>query len=164
MPIEVSFSGDEQTYEPIPKGNYSAFVNSVVMKKTEAGDQMANVRFVIADGQFTGRSLFSNFVLRDDLKWKLQNLILATGLVQPKSKGSFRLSDDWAEVIGKKLGLKVGEGEFNGELRPEVKGFFRVDGAAQAPAASATPAAGPALAQAAAPPPPSAPQGAVRRL
>lgn len=32
MPLEVSFSGEEQTYEPIPKGSYEAFVNSIVRK------------------------------------------------------------------------------------------------------------------------------------
>ncbi len=168
-PIDVSFSGDEQTYEPIPKGNYEAFVNSIQMKKTQAGEDMLNARFVIADGQFKGRSLFSNFVLREDLKWKLQNLILASGLHTARTAGNVRLSDDCSELVGRKVGLKVADGEYNGEVRPEVRGFFRLDGNA-APAGMPTPTgAAPAPktntgAAPAAPPPPSAPAGATRRL
>ena len=152
MPIEVSFDGSEQAFEPIPKGSYDAHVHSIVPKKTQNDEDMLNVRFVIASGQFQGRSLFGNFVLRDDLKWKLQNLLIATGVVQPRTKSSFVLSDNGAELIGKKLGLKVGEGEFNGELRAEVRSFFATSGVAT-PAATVTPGGVP---------PPPAP--ATRRL
>lgn len=164
MPLEVSFSGEEQTYEPIPKGSYEAFVNSIVMKKTAADEPMANVRFVIADGQFKGRSMFSNFVLREDLKWKLQKLLIAAGLINPRTVGKVQLSDDWSELISRKVGLKVADGEYNGEIRAEVRDIFRIDGATAttAPAAPAAPA--PKAATNAAPPPPSAPAGATRRL
>lgn len=165
-PIDVSFSGEEQTYEPIPKGNYEAFVNSIQMKKTQAGEDMLNARFVIADGQFKGRSLFSNFVLREDLKWKLQNLILASGLHTARTAGNVRLSDDCSELVGKKVGLKVADGEYNGEVRAEVRGFFRIGGDATAPTPSGAASAPKAMTGTApaAPPPPSAPAGATRRL
>ena len=166
-PIDVSFSGEEQTYEPIPKGNYEAFVNSIQMKKTQAGEDMLNARFVIADGQFKGRSLFSNFVLREDLKWKLQNLILASGLHTARTAGNVRLSDDCSELVGKKVGLKVADGEYNGEVRAEVRGFFRIGGdstAAPTPSGAASAPKANAGAAPAAPPPPSAPAGATRRL
>lgn len=163
MPLEVSFSGEEQTYEPIPKGSYEAFVNSIVMKKTAADEQMANVRFVIADGQFKGRSMFSNFVLREDLKWKLQKLLIAAGLINPRTVGKVQLSDDWSELIGRKVGLKVADGEYNGEVRAEVRDIFRTDAASATAPAAPSPAA-PKAATAAAPPPPSAPAGATRRL
>jgi hypothetical protein len=168
MPIEVSFSGDEQTYEPIPKGNYEAFINSIQMKETQAKEPMANARFVIADGQFKGRSLFSNFVLREDLKWKMQNLILASGLHNSRTPGKVTLSDDWSELVGRKVGLKVADGEYNGEVRPEIRGFYRLDGGAVGTAPAMPTPAGAAPAKpatgAAAPPPPSAPAGATRRL
>lgn len=141
MAIEITFSGEEQTYEPIPKGSYEAFVNSVQRKKTQNGDDMFNVRFVIAEGQFKGRSLFSNFVLKEELKWKLQKLLIATGLVQPRTKTSFTLSDEAQELVGRKVGLKVGEAEYNGEMRPEVKDIYAIGGSAPASAPAAVPVA-----------------------
>lgn len=150
MPITVSSTGEEQTFEPIPKGNYEAFVNSIKKKQTSGNDDMLNIRFVIADGQLQGRSLFANFVLTEESKWKLIQLLISTGLMQPKTKQDVTLSDDYAELIGKRCGLKVKDGEYNGEARPEVFGFFRPNAVIQAH--PGTPA--PVVATGAVPPPP----------
>jgi hypothetical protein len=163
MPITISSTGEEQTFEPIPKGNYEAFVNSIKPKETKDHDKMLNIRFVIADGQFQGRSLFSNFVLTPESKWKIIQLLISVGLMAPKTKSDFTLSDEATELIGKRCGIKVthnsdADSPYFG--REEINGFFRpasvMQGAAPAPAPA------PVMATGTIPPPPPAP--ATRRL
>lgn len=155
MAYEVQFDGDERTFEPIPKGNYESFVNSIV-EKGEGPKAYLNVRFVIADGQFKGRSLFSNCSFSAEGVWKLQNLLLACGLAKTGEKTKVQFTNE--QLIGKRIGIRVAEEEYNGELRPAVKNFYALGGASAAGAPAASPATPPA------PPSAPAPSGGVRRL
>jgi hypothetical protein len=149
MKLTVSFDGDERTYEPIPAGKYEAKVNNI----EEKTPTLLNIRFTIEGGQFDKRSLFTNCTLTPEAKWKFQNLLIAAGLWQSNTKGDW--AGDTNDLVGRKVGLSVIEGEYNGNKRPEVKSIFRIGSAPEAaPVASAAPAA-----TGSAPVPPPAPAG-----
>ena len=162
MKLSVGFDGDERTFESVSPGKYAAFVNSIVEKGTPE-KPVLNVRLVIAEGQFQQRSVFTNCVLTPEAKWKLQNLLLAAGLVKQGTKGDW--NGDTNDLIGKKVGVTVIEEEYNGEMRAAVKNFYTLaESATPAPAPVPAPAGGTAPAPQGPPPPPKAPAPAGRRL
>lgn len=53
-------------FDTVPKGWYIVMMDESEMKATKAGGAMLKCRFVIADGQFKGRKLFTQINLRHD--------------------------------------------------------------------------------------------------
>lgn len=154
MTYSVGFSGEEQTFEPIPPANYPAYVNSIEERDGQAGKYL-NVRLIIAEGPFKGRNLFTNCSFSEDAKWKVQNLLIAAGLWENRKPGSVNFTQQ--QLIGKLVGVRVIEGEYNGEKRAEIRNFYRLQntGDSAAPAAPQPPAPSPGAPM---PPPAAGPQ------
>jgi hypothetical protein len=102
-----NFNADdfEDSYDPVPAGEYTVIIASSEWKSSSKGDQMLKVTAEIVDGSFKGRKLFSNLNLNNpnpDAK-KIAQVALAdicrsVGVLHPK---------DSSELHGKPLTAKV---------------------------------------------------------
>ena len=86
--LASSSSGD---FQPIPAGNYLLDVSFSQLKQSRAGAQMLAVTFDVADGDYSRRKIFQNFVIgssnetaRNIALGQLSELCKAAGLAEMK--------------------------------------------------------------------------------
>ena len=141
MSIKVNFSSEEMDsefvkYEPIPTGEYTVSIFNIEEKECgpeskNPGKPYWNVQFKVIDGEFTGRSVFSNVMLFNGALYSLVNLLKATGHVDALKTGIVPAPN---ELIGTKIGAyvkrmrdKYAEDREGSEIpifKNEVKGFL----------------------------------------
>jgi|SRR6056297_1138189 len=113
-------------YSLIPEGIYEAKIEKIEEKTAKTGNKYKQVTFRLQGKNATqkgvsNRLLWDNLVLVEQAEWKIQNLLYACGMPY---EGTVELSDDWKELIGKKLKIGVGTHEYQGQERNEVKSYY----------------------------------------
>lgn len=104
--------------EPIEPGNYTAKIVKVTSGETRNGDPQKRVDFELENGR-----VVSDFILEiESVYWKIQSLFRACGL---KHEGKVEVSDNWDELLGKKLRVQVDDDEYNGVKRSRVMSYFQ---------------------------------------
>ena len=58
--IDFSKIDDVADYTPLPEGEYLCRLADVEESQTHQGDDMWNLKFVVEEGEFTGRYIFDN--------------------------------------------------------------------------------------------------------
>jgi hypothetical protein len=114
--INLDFS-EVQSFEAIPDGKYVATIEKVEEKTSQAGNQMLNVTFAIADGEYAGRKIFDNYVLTPKSLWRLKQLLSSLGV---DASGAVDL--DPTDLIGRAVIIDVNSEEYNGQTRNRIKG------------------------------------------
>ena len=109
-------------FDPLRKiiepGSYLATIKSVKGGETSYGDPQRQIVFELENGQF-----ISDFIVEiKKVYWKIQSLLYACEL---KCEGDVKISDDWKEVIGKKIWIKIDNEEYKGVERSKVKAYYR---------------------------------------
>ncbi len=99
---------------------YHAIVTDVKSRDSKSGKAMKIVSLEIKD---SGK-VSDFFVEVPKAYWKIQNFLKACQLPY---EGKVKMSDDWKEVLAKKVQIQVGVEEYNGTKRNIVKGYFRDD-------------------------------------
>lgn len=114
--MKINLDQEGGTFEPIPAGEYEAYLHNVEFKTFNSGNTGYNLEFTVAEGQYQGRKVFDNLVLIDNAKWKLAQFWKA-------------ITDDTGEVVvdtekvpsfvGRKVLLKLDTDTYekNGETR-----------------------------------------------
>jgi hypothetical protein len=99
----LDFTDVETGFKTIPIGEYEAFVFNIVPKVSQAGNEMYQVAFKIADGEHKGRQVFTNLTFVDTAMFKIREFLEACK-VQVPSKA---IDVDFALCIGKKVRIKI---------------------------------------------------------
>jgi hypothetical protein len=134
------FNADEHegapSFEPMPKGWYTAMITESDNKTTKAGDgTYLALTFEIEGGEFKGRKVWANLNLNNPnekavaiSRRNLGDICRAVGVPQPEES---------EELHYKPLAIYVVQKEFNGETKNEIKGFRALGGeSAKAPSTS----------------------------
>ena len=131
MTYQIDFTGEEQTFEPIPAGSYRAVIEDI---EERPGDKAPywNIKTTISEGNFKGRNVWTNCSFVKEAQWKLKNLLISTGIWTANQKGTATF--DRAALIGKQLGIKTGSETYEGKTRPTIENFFHLEGGPVAPA------------------------------
>lgn len=81
MAINLDFSNvEDKNFDPVPADTYLVKVNNAEETVSQAGNEMINVTFEIAEGEYAGRKIFDNFVLMEKTLWKLKQFLVAIGI------------------------------------------------------------------------------------
>lgn len=81
MSIKLDFSNvTGGSFEPIPAGDYVMEIEEVEDQVSKAGNEMLNITFNVAEGEYEGRKIFEFYVLTEKALWKLKDLLVALGI------------------------------------------------------------------------------------
>lgn len=113
-------------YSLIPNGIYEAEIEKIEEKTAKTGNKYKQVTFRLKEekakkNEVVNRLLWDNLVLVEQAEWKIQNLLYSCGMPY---EGTVKLSDDWNELVGKRLKIGVGTREYQGQERNEVKSYY----------------------------------------
>lgn len=102
MKLNLDQSGGN--FDPIPQGEYPAYLSNVEFKTFRSGNVGFNLEFTVAEGQYRGRKVFDNLVFVESAGWKLAQFWKAmTGL-----SGEVEINtEDVPKFVGKKAVIKV---------------------------------------------------------
>jgi hypothetical protein len=64
----------------LPKGQYHCIVEEIEIDKTSNGDEMWNMTFVVADGEFEGRKIFDKWVWSEKGKSRMKYILHRFGI------------------------------------------------------------------------------------
>ncbi len=123
--IRVDYSSyyEEQAKKTPDPGVYAGKITDVQQTVSKAGNPMLVWSAVITDKRYAGTPFKLRTVLTPSALWKLEESQKALGLVDENGKPL----DDWDldDVIGAEIGLKIVQGEYQGESRPELHSFVK---------------------------------------
>jgi len=126
MPVYNFEQKNNKNFPLIPTGIYDAVIENIEEKTARSGNKYKHITFRILgeraeEKKVAGRLIWDNIVLLKQVEWKIQGLLYACGMPY---EGEVKLSDDWKELIGKKLKISIGTRDFNGTEQNEVKNFY----------------------------------------
>jgi len=130
-------------WDDIPEGGFSALppdtyivrVSGLDPTTASTGTQMWNGDFVIIEGEYEQRHLWTNLMVDAKLSpgamMKTKGLISATKTKFPKGltlqEAIDRLNEVRADLIGLECLAVVGQREYQGDIRNEIKRFMPLD-------------------------------------
>lgn len=127
---------EEQTFEVIPKGTYSAVVDAFELTESKNGNAMIAMEFSLTDPEYENRKIFDYYVLEGNgAKFGLAKLKKFLVRVCPEvSLANFDPQEfsDNATAVGRecRLSLKIQtqkSGEYKGEKRNQVHDILEPD-------------------------------------
>lgn len=146
----------QESYSPLPAGEYPVKVTDTEVKNSKAGNVMLNVTFTVEDGhQFSGRKVFDNFVVSNEVAMKrLKSMAVAGKHPHPD------FIQDSEELHGLRLVIrvKIEDGGDGYGPKNKISAFKAGESSTPLPPTNTIPA--PAPATAAAPATASAPAAA----
>lgn len=120
--LQLSFTDDDMKgFEPIPVGVYTARVDAseVEVTKSQKGDAMFKLAFIIeGHPEYTGRKLFSNFMLEGKGKPITARMLKALGKLEGPVAN---LVLDTNDLHNSLCQIKVGQSEYEGVIRNDIK-------------------------------------------
>lgn len=132
-------NSDKISGEPVPNGVYCVSVERSELKTTNAGTgRYIALMLRIIEGEYSNRVVFDNVNISNPSE-ECQNIGLAA-LKNIMSSLAIESLQDTDQLIGGRLVVKLGQGEYNGEKRNKVKEYQSTGFAQQAPAPMAPPA------------------------
>jgi len=101
----------------IEPGIYSASIKKVESRVTSKGDPQRMVVFELENGD-----TIADFILETkQVEWKIQQLFYACEM---KCEGKVKVSDEWSEVLGKELQVKIETQEYNGKENSRIVAYY----------------------------------------
>lgn len=131
------------SFDPIPNGDYLCIITASEMKPTKAGDgAYLELELEVLDGPYKGRKLWDRLNLNNSndttvkiAKGTLSAICRAVGVLQPKDSCDLYDLPMLVKIACKKR-------DDTDELTNSVKGYKRREGAASSPVMAAAPVAG----------------------
>lgn len=103
--------------DPLPEGIYEVSIAKVEQTVSKSsGNPMLKIEFNILTDGYTGRKVWSNYVLTDAAMWKIVELLRAVGI----DTDAF-LDMDTDELVGLTCSAKITQREYDGNIQNEVK-------------------------------------------
>lgn len=103
----------------IPAGDYLAVITKVEDAESKS-DQVFQYLFSIKIVSRPGTVLPYYCKLQENQLWKLRNILIAAGKTVPKRKAKV----DPNTIVGKQIGVTVGDTEYDGKDQSEIEGVF----------------------------------------
>lgn len=121
-------------FEPIPAGDYEAYLYEAKPTTFRSGNEGFALTFKIADGEYKGRQIFDNIVLTEKAYWKLGQFWRAI----TNDEGIVDIdTNEIPGFVGRRIGLTIDteQQEYNGKIqnRNVVKNMYFLGGMAQVP-------------------------------
>ncbi len=121
-----NFDDKKRDFSLLPEGIYDAQIERIEERTSRSGNKYKHLTFRLLGEKaekekVSGRFIWDNLVLLEQVEWKIQNLLYACGLPY---EGSVTLSSDWQELIGKTLKLGIGTREYQNQQYNDVKNFY----------------------------------------
>lgn len=121
MSLDVA---ESMSFEPLPKGRYTATVDACELGESKKGNPMYTVDFVVTEGEHAARQIryWLVMVTKNSLHWDLPKFCTASGNPWPTERTE-RTTDYYYQValdiVGKTatITVDVEESEYNGETR-----------------------------------------------
>lgn len=103
--------------EPLPEGLYDVRIAKVEETKSKtSGNPMLKVEFDVLTEGYTGRKIWSNYMLTENSYWKIQELFGSLGL---DTSGVVEI--DTNDLVGLTCTAKVVQREYQGDIQNEIK-------------------------------------------
>lgn len=103
--------------DPLPDGIYEVSIAKVEQTTSKSsGNPMLKVEFNVTSEGYTGRKLWSNYVLTQAAMWKVKELFSSLGL-----DTSAVVEMDTDELIGLTCQAKVTQREYDGNVQNEIQ-------------------------------------------
>lgn len=130
--IKMNLDDIGGNFEPIPEGEYEAYVFDVEATTFRSGNEGFSVTYNIAKGPHKGRKIYDNIVLTEKAYWKLGQFWRAvtgdTGEVEIDT-------NDVPSMVGRRVELDIGveEQAYQGKTRQRnvVKNMYFLGGMAE---------------------------------
>jgi hypothetical protein len=122
---KINFDGIKE-FTVIPEGTYQAALSGtkLVAEARTSKQPYVELSFTISEGEHTGRRQFRNYSLQPQALWAFKQTMVRLGADPDEFTGELDLNDIaeiTANYVGSPCQLDVGQREYNGELRNEVK-------------------------------------------
>lgn len=109
---------EEKEFGPLPAGEYNVYVFDVKQKISNSGNEMLQVTFSVADGEYTGRKFNDFMVLTQNALWRIKAFLSALGF---DTRGVVRFNKE--DLLGTCCKVEVVvDGDYN-----KVKRFKAAD-------------------------------------
>jgi len=119
--VALDLSNVQDGFDPIPAGQYNVSIFEVEEKTaSESGNPMLALTLTVLEDPYKGRKLFCNIVLIEQSLWVLKGLLKACGWSDKKLNDP-NFSFDTADLEGKAVRVAVGQREYEGQMRNDVK-------------------------------------------
>lgn len=121
---------EEDSFQVLPAGTYNAVVDEATAKKSAtSGNPMISLQFVVEDGEYEGRKLFSHVVFSPKTMGMAKRTMNRLGLGE-LTNGPFKPNQESADqFVGKRAKLVVKVKMYDGEQTNEVKKILPPGGA-----------------------------------
>jgi len=124
--LTYNFDDKKRDFSLIPEGIYDAQIEKIEERDSRSGNKYKHITFRLLGEKaekekVSGRLIWDNLVLLEQVEWKIQNLLYACGLPY---EGSVTLSNDWQELTGKTLKLGIGAREYQNQQYNDIKNFY----------------------------------------
>lgn len=116
--ISLDFSGVQDT--EVTEGWHTARIFSLEKAASSNGNAMLKVQSKIEGGPFNGRSLFDNWMLETDALFRTKQTLVRLGKMSKDDKAVKITPSDF---LGMEVEIRVKHEEYEGEMRPRVKGW-----------------------------------------
>lgn len=134
---KINFKGVADGFEPIPEGDYLAKLKSWRWEPKTKSDPkvgMLVLVFVISDGDYEGRQLWSNKSAKPDALWAMKRALSRLGADADiiGDEDGFDVEDVMPDLVGNECVLRVTQYEYpedSGEFRNNVADILEADGA-----------------------------------
>jgi hypothetical protein len=115
----------------VTPGRYKVYVEDAEMDKTKAGDPMINVWLVIKGGEFDGATVIDRLLPKNEkVQFRIVGFMQALGMPTPKRAQKLSVR----AFVGKTLMVDIEDGDpFNGRVKSEIRGYYKIDQTKGAP-------------------------------
>jgi hypothetical protein len=148
-------------YSPLPDGDYDLTVMSCDVATTQTGKYMLKLKTQVSSGAYERRLLWDNLVFSTDnpkamgiIQGKLNALGLTPDYLKQNNPDLETIANT---LVNRNFRAKVGQSEYQGKMRNEMKAYYAATTQGMPPAAAPASPAPQMAAGAAVPPPPPAP-------
>jgi hypothetical protein len=124
--VDVDLSNyKDRVGQRVLEGRYRVLVEDAETDTARSGNTMINLWLRIVGGEFDGATIVDRLVLTDKSLFRVVGFMQAIGMATPKKK----LRVNVRQFVGKQLDIDVEDGDpYNGRIKSEVRGYFRIEG------------------------------------
>jgi hypothetical protein len=123
---------EKSSFNPLPDGEYIAFIYDATAGATSTGKPMIKITFKIKDGEYKNRQIFGNYIINAASWWKFRELLIGaqvdiTEVVKKKYQNHYELLAGIKDkLLGQTVKLILSTREYNGNVYNDIKKVIMV--------------------------------------
>jgi hypothetical protein len=123
--LNLNFAGMESDFETVPAGTYKAVLKAAEKGLSKANQPKVDLKFILTQEGFVGTPVTTSLSLQEKALFKLRQFLIAMGVEREKLGGQYNVS--LRAFLGRPIGLKLSQREYNGNIYMQVDQFIRAD-------------------------------------